>query len=1131
MLSRFIGAVLSERRLVLILFTALCVWGYDVFRSIPVDAIPNIDANQVIVATDWPGKSPKDVEDQVTYPLSISLLAVPGAESVRGKSMFGYSFVQVTFADDTDFYWARSRVSERLTNIRSSLPDGVQPKLGPDATGLGQIFYYVLKPKKAMDLAKLRSVQDYLVRYALSSVDGVSEVSSIGGYVKQYQIDVEPNKLRFHDITLQKLVAAMRSANTEVGAGTIEQSRMEFIIRGKGYLGGESPTSAKVIKDIENTVVMSKTGVPIRIKDLGFVQSGPDFRRGALDYNGSEAVGGIIVMRYGANPEQVIDRVKAKIASLAPSLGDVEIVPIYDRTELIRATVKTLTDALSHEILITIAVILVFLLHIRTSVIVALALPVAVLLSFVFISFVPVEVNIMSLAGIAIAIGNMVDMGIIICENIYGKLAHAEQGQSKSELVKEAVLEVAPAVTTATLTTVVSFLPVFFLTGRDHKLFTPLAYTKTFALIASLFVSVVLLPALCRMWLTKDVDRRLSMILQVLSVIIGLAVGWLKGPLFGLGLGVACLILARLVGGEAIKPLDKNPVSRLILAIYTPLLKLALRLRHIVVLIPAAGLVLGLFLWLGISPVLRPFATAFQVVGVDIESSSVYKSLKSSFPGIKEDDWIPLDEGSFFYMPTLYPSASFSEAMRVLQTQDTLIKSIPEVKDVLGKIGRADSALDPAPASMVETYITLKPESEWREGKTQMDIWNEVNEKATITGVTPASFLQPIEGRVVMLQSGIKAAMAIRIYGDSLTKLAAAAKAVAEKLKDMPYVNGNTVNPDIVLGKPYAEFAIDRMSAARYGMSVAAINDVIQTALGGKTVTYTIEGRERYPVRIRYPRELRDRIESLEKIPVVTPTGQTVPLGVLARMTTTWGPAAISSENARLVAHVSFSPSGRAGAVETVAEVMAFLRSQASSGALKLPAGFELEPVGSFEAQVEANNRLIWLIPLVMLVNLIIIYFGFRNFTLSFFVFSGVPLAFAGGMILLTVVGQPINTAVWVGFIALFGIAVDDGVVIMTYLENHFRRNPPTTKAEFWQGIIAAGQRRVRPCIMTTVTTLVALVPILLSEGRGADVAKGMAYPIFGGMLIGFMGLFLVPVLYSYQYDRAAKLAHQDAHL
>jgi Cu(I)/Ag(I) efflux system membrane protein CusA/SilA len=1122
----------KEPMIILTVAVAVLLAGWYAKENVPIDAIPNIGQNQVIVLSNWSGRSPKDVEDQITYPLSIALLSVPGAESVRGKSLFGYSFVQVTFKDDIDFYWARSRVAEQLGTVTSILPDGVSPTLGPDATGLGQVFYYTLTPTPGSNLADLRSMQDYVVKYALQSVEGVSEVASIGGYVRQYQVEVDPDKLRFQNITLAQLNKAIQDANAEVGAKTVEQSGMEFIVRGKGFLGqgGRSQT----IEDLENAVVTSRTGVPVRVKDLGYVQNGVSFRRGALDLNGAEAVGGVVVMRFGENPRKVIDGVKAKIKQLEPALNGVKINAVYDRTGLIDETIATLTTALVDEILITVIIIVLFLLHIRTSLIVALTLPAAVLIAFLAMRIFDLDANIMSLAGIAIAIGNMVDMGIVIAENIYQHLSnlyekHIGKPVKQSvriETIAGAVAEIAPALMTATATTVISFLPVFFLTGRDFKLFSPLAWTKTYALMASLLVSIVLLPVLCRYFLKPATDKKLPLrYTQAIATIVAAGIGYLIwAPASGslpivmaitLASGAVGYVAGSFIAKETLRPIEDNPVSMKILKTYNPLLRWSLNNRKIALGVPIVIFLIGLAAWQGIAPILWPVEKIVSAAGYDLNSSPTYTTVKKTLSGLKTDDWIALDEGSLFYMPTLLPSASFSKAMEVLQTQDTLIKDIPEVKDVLGKIGRAQSALDPAPGAMIETYITLKPKSEWREGITQKDIWDEINKRATFPGVTRASFLQPIEGRVVMLQSGIKAPMAVRIYGDDLEGLAEAAKAVANHLKLVPAVNAATVNPDIVLGKPYAEFEVDRQNAARYGMSVKAINDIIETSVGGKMVGQTVEGRERYSIRVRYLRELRDQIENLEQIPVVSPKGEVVPLGVLAKMKTTWGPAAISSEDARLVSHVAFAPSGIAGAIETVESVMSSLTNAQTRGELSLPPGYELQAVGSFQNQIEANKRLLWLVPMVMFANLFIIFLQFRKIGVSFLVFSGIPVAFGGGMILLGILGIEINTAIWVGFIALFGISVDNGVILASYLESVFRNKPAKSKEDIVNGVLEASARRVRPCLMTTATTIIALIPVIASTGRGADVARAMALPIFGGMFAALLGLIVVPVVYA----------------
>jgi copper/silver efflux system protein len=1155
MLNVLIRFCVREPWLVMIIAAALSVVGWFSFRSIPIDAIPNVGENQVIVLTPWPGRSPKDIEDQVTYPLSVSLLAVPGAESVRGKSMFGYSFVQVTFKDSIDFYWARSRVSEQLGNASSRLPEGVVPQLGPDATGLGQIYYYTLRPPaEGMSLEDLRSLQDFVIKYELQSVEGVSEVASIGGYVRQYQIEVDPDKLRFHDVSLDMLANAIRGSNLDVGAKTVETNGMEYLVRSKGFLGSDGDRY-QAVEDIENTVILQREGIPVRVRDVAQVQLGPDFRRGALDYNGTEAVGGVVVMRYGENPRAVIDRVKEKIAVITPSLGGVQIQGVYDRSGLIDETMNTLTVALRDEIIITAIVILLFLLHLRSSLIVAICLPSAVLISFIAMRVFGVDANIMSLAGIAIAIGTMVDMGIIVSENIYQHLSDWEAGASdadgqrpdRADVIYDATVEVAPAVLTAVATTIVSFLPVFFLTGRDYRLFSPLAYTKTFAIAAAMLAAITIVPALCRL-LLRSSKKRLPIAGAAafsLSVLLGAAAHFLWGSRLAEHLGLqhwvvtwgACgfgFLLGWQWMRERIRPIEEILTSRFVHWIYAARLRYALDHKAIALAFPAMLLLLGIGAYTGLPSILQPAERLARVFGAELNDVPGYVDGKHLFKGLQSDDWIALDEGSWFYMPTLYPAASFSQAMQVLQTQDLLIGQIPEVKDVLGKIGRVESALDPAPAAMIETYVMLRPESEWREGVTARDIWDEINRVATLPGVTPASALQPIEGRVVMLQSGIKAPMAVRIYGDDLEELAKAALDVGSHLKRSLVVNPGTVNPDIVLGKPYIEFTVDRDAAARYGMGVAQVNQIIETALGGMNLITTVEGRERYPVRLRYSRDLREQIDGLKRLPVVTHSGAVVALEELAQLETAWGPGAINSENGRLVAHVAFMSNGSRGALESVAEVERTLREaqvlpSTDSDRLTLPPGYSLETVGSFRNQVEANQRLMWIVPTVIGINLLLIYLQFRNFAISLAVFSGIPIAFAGGMIAVAWMDVELNTAVWVGFIALFGLAVDDGVVMATYIQQRLAQEMPANMAEIRQTVYQAGLKRIRPCMMTTVTTLVALIPVLISTGRGADVARAMAIPVFGGMLAEPFTSFIVPTLYCGYLELKSRLGFSTA--
>ena len=885
----------------------------------PIDAIPNVSENQVIVLTDWPGRSPKDIEDQITYPLSVALQSVAGAESVRGKSMFGFSFVQVTFADNIDFYWARSRVAEQLATIGNQLPDGTSPVLAPDATALGQIYYYVLAPPAGMDLAEVRSIQDYVVKYALQSVEGVAEVASIGGYVKQYQIEIDPYKLRIHELTLNQVLTAVRDSNIDV----------------------------------------EMTG------------------------------------------------------------------------------------------------------------------------------------------------------------------------------------EVAPAVITAVSTTVISFLPVFFLTGRDYRLFAPLAWTKTFSLVASLIVAVLLVPPLARLFLKNPVGKNWRA--KIGAIFAGAMAAGLCTFVWGnqieslaswcsrkIELGIDSLVvtstisliaaaIAYVMSRERLRPVDENLVARTVNFCYEPTLRLFLRYKRTFLMVPILIFFFGIGAWVGLPKLLSPIdRLARDYLQADFNGLQAYVDFKHTFTGLSSDDWIALEEGSWFYMPSLYPAASLSQAMETLQTQDAMIRRIPEVSEVLGKIGRVESALDPAPAGMIETYIMLKPRDQWRTGMTEAKIWDEINELATLPGITIADKLQPIEGRVVMLQSGIKASMAIRVFGDTLQGLAEASKSVAEKVKQHPMVNRDTVSPDIVLGKPYIEFEVDRTESARYGMTVRGVNEIIESALGGKKATTTVEGRQRYAIQVRYQRDYRDGISELDRIPIVTNTGEVVPLGRLASVQTRWGPAMVNSEDARLVAHVAFAPQDNLGSLETVDRVMESLTNARKMGELEFPEGnYELRAVGSFENQIEANRRLMIIIPLVLLLNIFIIYLQFRRIALTLIVFAGIPVAFGGGMIALSMADVQLNTAVWVGFIALFGIAIDDGVVIATYLDQTLKYNPLRDVKDIRDAVVQAGLRRIRPCLMTTCTTIIALLPVLLATGRGADVARAMAIPVFGGMVVELITLFVVPVVYS----------------
>ncbi|MEL6105081.1 MAG: efflux RND transporter permease subunit [Planctomycetota bacterium] len=1146
MIRVVIDFCVRERMVVFVATAFVVAYGWHSFRRVPIDAIPNVSDNQVIVLTDWAGRSPKDIEDQITYPLSVALQSVAGAKSVRGKSMFGFSFIQVTFAEEVDFDRARSRVLEQLSTVGSQFPEGVKPELGPHANPLGQIFYYVLEPATGMSLAELRSRQDFVIKYALQSVDGVAEVASIGGYEKQYQIEIDPDKLRVYELTLGQVLRAVRDSNVDVGAKTLESSGMEYLVRGVGLIGA-GKTQSETITQIEQTVVQTRDNLPITIRDLASVSVGPAFRRGALDWNGSEAVGGVVVMQYGENPRQVIQRVKERIATLEPELRGIKIRGVYDRTELVDETVSTLSTTLVQAIFITILVIVLFLWSLRASLVVAAILPTAVLMAFIAMDSFAIDANIMSLAGIAIAIGTMVDMGIIISENIFRGLAEWERDGAKGgeearlSTVTRMTREVAPAVMTAVATTVLSFLPVFFLTGRDYRLFAPLAWTKTFSLIASLIVAVLLVPPLARFLLKNPAAKRwpsavisacfgtgvaglcfVFLRAEMVSVATWLrAIGdgradWISATHVSMAISSTATLTIFCFLRERLRPVEENALARFVHSCYEPILRLLLRFKRTFLIIPCLIFFFGMGAWLGMPRLLSPVDRFVRdSLGADFNGSQSYVDFKHTFTGLASDDWIALDEGSWFYMPSLYPAASLSQAMETLQTQDAMIRRIPEVAEVLGKIGRVDSALDPAPASMIETYITLKPRDQWRAGMTREKIWEEINSLATLPGVTVADKLQPIEGRVVMLQSGIKASMAVRIYGETLEGLSDAARAVAERVKQHPMVQAATVSPDIVLGKPYIEFEVDRVESSRHGMTVRDVNEMIEAALGGRVATTTYEGRERYTVQVRYQRSFRDQIDELSKLPVVTNTKEVVPLGRLATVKTTWGPSVVQSEDARLVAHVAFAPKQEMEPLETVDRVMDSLTNARQRGDLEFPTGnFELEPVGSFQNQREANRRLMFIIPSVLLLNLFLIYLQFRRVSLTLIVFSGIPVAFGGGMIALAMADVQLNTAVWIGFIALFGIAIDDGVVIATYLAQTLERRSLRTISDIRDAVVHAGLRRIRPCLMTTFTTIIALLPVLVATGRGADVARAMAIPVFGGMVVELITLFVVPVVY-----------------
>jgi Cu(I)/Ag(I) efflux system membrane protein CusA/SilA len=1036
MIQRLIELSIRNRAIVVIAFVFIALLAIFSLKTARIDAIPDIGENQQIVFTEWAGRSPKDIEEQITYPLSVMLQGIPGVKNIRATSAFGFSIIYVIFKDDIDFYWSRSRILEKLSTTSSELPPGVTPKMGPDATGLGQIFWYTLENKKGASapksLAELRSIQDFYVRYLLQGVEGVSEVASIGGFVKEYQIDVDPNKLFAYDVHFSTLIKSIQNSNIDVGAEVIEDGDREYIVRGKGFF--------KSLTDIENVVVAVKNNSPIRVKDLASVNIGPSFRRGALDKNGIESVGGVITMRFGENPKQVIDNVKKRLKVVKQGLPkDVELVPFYDRTEVIERTIGTVYSALGQEIIITIIVILLFLLHFKSSVLVSLTLPFGVGISFILMKLLGIDSNVMSLSGLVIAIGSMVDMGIIMTENIYSSLAEKAEVTKKErvQIVMNSAKEVGPAIFTAVATTIITFLPVFGLEGSEGKLFGPLAWAKTLAMFGSVIVALILVPCL--------------------------AVYLLKGEL---------------------RPIEKNKVSSFIVDVYRPLLSWTLENRKIFVIFPLFILLIGLY--------------AYSKLGKEFMPS--------------------LNEGEILYMPVTTPDVSMTKARELLAYTDKKLKEHPLVENAIGKLGRADTAIDPAPVSMFETIVKLVPKDQWPSGTSIYDIMNQLDSELQVPGLVNA-WLFPIENRIAMISTGIKTQIGIKVFGDDLKTLETLSAEIGKEIEKISGAYG--VYAEQITGKPYIEFDIDRVAASRYGINTGTINKILQTAVGGMTIGQFYEGRERYPIRVRYKKELRDRIDELKKVLVPSPLGQHIPLSELAHIQVVTGPAAIHSENGLLRSLVLLNVQNR--------DLIGFVEEAKKhiDNTVEIPKGYSLVWAGQYENQVRSNQRLLLLVPLALLINLILIYLGIKNLRNSAIIFSAIPVAFSGGLILLWLGGFNTSVAVWVGFIALFGIAVDDGVVMMTYLQEELKKNKPKDWSNLKNCIIQAGTRRIRPLIMTTTTTIVALLPIMWSTSTGSEVMKPMAIPTLGGMLVELVTLFVVPVVFSYFEQKKINHIHQ----
>ena len=1431
MIARTIRFCLENKLVVTLLVVFILAWGVMVAPfdwdlpaiprdPVPVDAIPDIGENQQIVFTEWMGRSPQDVEDQISYPMTVALLGIPGVKTVRSYSFFGFSSIYVIFEDDIDFYWSRSRVLEKLASLPSgTLPKGVQPALGPDATALGQIYWYTLEgrdpegePTGGWNLDELRTVQDWYVRYALLGAEGISEVASIGGFVREYQVDVDPDAMRAHGVSLTQIFTAIRNSNLDVGARTIEVNRVEYVVRGLGFV--------KTTEDLEKVVVKVEANVPIRVRDVARVSLGPALRRGVLDKGGAEVVGGVAVVRYGDNPLAAIKHVKAKIEEIAPglpkkvvidfkaasveeveafaveqgfpayvdgalnqeawthwassnfdalptwlTLSQVTVVPFYDRTGLIYETLGTLSTALLEEILISIIVVIAMVLHLRSSFLISGLLPLAVLICFIAMKYSGVDANVVALSGIAIAIGTMVDMGIILCENILRHLDEAPPDANRLEVVYQAAVEVGGAVVTAVSTTIVSFLPVFAMEAAEGKLFKPLAFTKSFALFGSILVALTIIPPAAHLLFTRKRTglswhryvwptalSALAIAGLVFTPVIGVfvvlmaAVGYAQPHLetrYARGAdyaswasnGLAVLIIAWFLN-EHWLPLGPHRALLtnfaftggligsvlfsflLFLQAYPTLLRWCLAHKLAFLSLPTVILLFGfVYVWLGPVVIWGPLEaapaisggvsvedalikarileqqsrdlewtgagraasreellTALKTAGSsptkakqavaawrspdgagDVESAALglsetralveaglvaqaARSLRWSTEGLampedalrdvlatagvqdvddlvaeranvkawtdlrgrdyawaREQSWAPflrwtivrdwngrpkefmppLDEGSFLYMPTTMPHASIGEAQDVLAKLDMAMGSVPEVDLVVGKLGRVESPLDPAPISMIETVINYKSEyvtdrnghqvrfaydskqgeflrdtagelipdphglpfRQWREHiRKPDDIWDEIVKAAQLPGTTSAPKLQPIAARIVMLQSGMRAPMGIKVMGPDLQTIDRVCLDLERLLKQVPTVAAEAVIADRVVGKPYLELEIDREAIARHGLKIEDVQDVVEVAIGGKPLTTTVEGRERYPVRVRYARELRDSIEAIQGIYVPTPDGHQIPLIQLAAVSYVRGPQVIKSENTFLTGYVLFDMKKGQAEVDVVEACERFLEAKIKSGELQIPAGVSYTFAGSYENQIRSEKKLRVVLPLALFIIFIILYLQFKRVSTTLLVFSGIGVAWAGGFLMIWLYGQPwfldvtllgtnlrdllnvhpinLSVAIWVGFIALFGIATDDGVVIATYLDQSFAERPTESVAGIREATLAAGNRRIRPCLMTTATTILALVPVLISTGRGADIMIPMAIPSFGGMCVALVTLFVVPTLY-----------------
>lgn len=1046
MIERIITWSIKNRFLIIIGMLLLIAGGIYTLLKTPIDAIPDLSDVQVIVKTSYPGQAPQVVEDQVTYPLATAMLAVPGAVTVRAYSYFGDSFIYIIFKDGTDLYWARSRVLEYLNQVASKLPPGAKPELGPDATGVGWVYQYALVDKTGKhDLSELTSLQNWLLKFELQTVPGVAEVATIGGMVKQYQVILEPNRLRAYGISLQKVKDAIQKANSEVGGSVVEMGEGEYMVRTNGYI-----QSVKALEKIPLGV--SKEGTPILLSNVARITLGPQMRRGVGELNGKgEAVGGIIVMRMGENALSTIKAVKQKLASLQKSLPKgVKIVETYNRSSLIYRAIHTLSWTLFIEFIVVAGICLLFLLHFRSSLVVILSLPVGILAAFIIMYLQGINANIMSLSGIAIAIGVMVDAAIIMVENMHKQIEKASKGNKavdRWEMVKHASIEVGPTLFFSLLITTVSFLPVFALQAQEGRLFSPLAFTKTYAMAAASILAITLVPVL----------------------------------------------MGYFIKGRIISE-NRNPINRSLLTIYKPVMSAILKFPKTIILLTV--LLFIVTLW--------PFS-----------------QLGSEFMP-------PLNEGDLMYMPTMLPGVSIGKARQVLQQTDKLIKQVPEVKSVHGKVGRSESATDPAPLTMIETIIQLKPESQWRKGMTIDKIKQELNQIVKLPGVTNA-WVMPIKTRIDMLATGIKTPVGIKITGPSLTEIQKIGKELDTVLKKVP--GTASVYADRSVGGRYINIAINRATAARYGLNIKHIQDVVRTAIGGMNITETVEGRERYPVNLRYPQTDRDSIAKITMLPIVTPTGAHIPLGDVAKITVTNGPPVIKSEDAKLTGWILVD-------IKNI-DVGTYVHHAKAAIAknIVLPAGYNLIWSGQYEYMQRAKARLALLVPLTLVLIFLLLYIHSHDLVEVLIVMGTLPLSLIGGVWLMYFLNYNISVAIGVGFIALAGVAVETGMVLINYLNHALKKQIQLAKQEnrllTHDGVVMAIKEgalyRIRPIMMAISATFAGLLPVIFSQGTGSQVMRRIAAPMVGGLITAtVLTLIIIPAIF-YLWKRRLVVKREDA--